>query len=321
VVHKGWGLAIRWLLVVLGVGVITSLAAGSSALATPQYAQETGKDCTYCHATPGGPLTAQGAAFQTNGYRLTSSTTQPGSSVPTAGPTGPAGQPGGASGNLIDLPTWLRDLLIWSHLVAMVAWLGAIIFVHLVQSPRIAGRGIPSGYLKLAWPSIVVLGLSGVLLTLNAIPSASVLTDTRWGRLLLVKIVLYLALAGVATFVTFFVNPRLKRLAETEAGHPLGPHEHLKADGKVTFSYEGKVYDVTPSKLWKEGRHARRHDAWQDLTAAMAGAPHGLEVLDRFPVLAGGGEQPTPRPVRFFIALAYGNLVLVLGVLLVVAIW
>lgn len=299
----------------LVVGAVLLVLAGAmlcpSAFATPQFARATGKDCSFCHVTPGGPLNAQGQAFQAAGNTLTPTSLGP-SPSPGAGP---------ASDSMLTLPTWLRDLLVWAHLVAMVAWLGAIIFVHLVQSPRIAGRGIPRGYLNLAWPSIIVLGISGILLTLNDIPSLSTLTTTRWGKILLLKVALYLLLAGVATFVTFFVNPRLKRLAETEAGHPLGPHSHLKEEGKVTFSYEGKVYDVTASKLWNEGRHARRHQAWQDLTAAMAGAPHGLEVLDRYPVLAGGTEQPTPRPVRFFIILAYANLGLVLAVLLVVAAW
>jgi predicted heme/steroid binding protein len=315
------GLAVAALLLALAGAVFCP-----SAFATPQFAGETGKDCLFCHVTPGGPLNAQGQAFQAAGYTLAPTTTSSspggaGGGTPTS--LGPSGSPGAgpASGNLLTLPGWLRDFLVWAHLVAMVAWLGAIIFVHLVQSPRIAGRGIPRGYLNLAWPSIIVLGISGILLTLNDIPSLSTLTDTRWGRILLLKIALYLLLAGVATFVTFFVNPRLKRLAETEAGHPLGAHPHLKEEGKVTFSYEGKVYDVTASKLWKEGRHARRHEAWQDLTAAMAGAPHGLEVLDRYPTIAGGAEQPTPRPVRFFVILAYANLGLVLAVLLVVAIW
>ncbi len=160
-----------------------------------------------------------------------------------------------------------------------------------------------------------------MLLTLHAIPDLGTLTDTHWGRVLLVKVVLYLLLASVATFVTLVVNPRLKRLADTEAGHPVAAHDHLKEGGRITFSYSGKVYDVTESKLWRDGRHARRHDAWQDLTSVMAGAPHGLEVLDRFPVIAGGAEQPTPRPVRFFIILAYSNLLLVLGVLYAVAVW
>ena len=305
------------------------LALAAPSEATLRFARETGKDCDNCHVTPGGPLTAAGEAFRAAGNQLPSTTTGPTSDSGTteAPATGaPGSGDGGAGGKegtiaLLGLPEWLRSLLLFAHLTAMVTWLGAIIFVHVVQTPRIAGRGIPSGYLKLAWPSIIVLGLSGLLLTFNAVTSIGGLVDTRWGIILLVKILIYLLLTTVASFVTFVVNPRLKRLADTEAGHPLGSHEHLQQEGRITFSHDGKVYDVTESRLWREGRHARRHSAWQDLTTAMADAPHGLEVLDRYPVIAGGAEQPTPRPVRFFIALAYGNLGLVLASLFVVAIW
>ena len=47
--------------------------------------------------------------------------------------------------------------------------------------------------------------------------------------------------------------------------------------------YQDKVYDVTESKRWKNGKHMNRHEAGGDLTADLAAAPHGLEMLERFP--------------------------------------
>jgi predicted heme/steroid binding protein/uncharacterized membrane protein len=47
----------------------------------------------------------------------------------------------------------------------------------------------------------------------------------------------------------------------------------------------GKIYDVTNSRLWKNGRHMNRHEAGTDLTTELAAAPHGAEVLERFPVI------------------------------------
>ncbi len=43
-----------------------------TAKATPQYAQQTGKACGYCHANPagGGKLKAAGVKFQKNGHKL-----------------------------------------------------------------------------------------------------------------------------------------------------------------------------------------------------------------------------------------------------------
>ena len=50
-------------------------------------------------------------------------------------------------------------------------------------------------------------------------------------------------------------------------------------------AYKGKVYDVSGSFLWKDGNHQVLHDAGTDLSAAMEQAPHGEDVLDRFPVV------------------------------------
>lgn len=295
------------------------------ATATPQFASETGKDCGYCHATPGGPLTAEGRAFRDNGFVLPATTTGP----TTTGPTTPGtpsttdqavGQPPTAPGPILALPAWLRTLLLWAHLAAVVAWLGAIIFVHLVQTPKVAGQGIPRGYLKLAWPSIVVLGVSGALLTLGDITGLGVLTDGRWGRLLLTKIVIYVVLAAVALFVTLVMSPRLRLMNERQ--HSRGrSQEQWRAEGRVTFGYAGKVLDVTGSRLWREGRHAKRHEGWQDLTSSLAGAPHGTEVFERFPVVAGNEGAAVPPLMRLFVVVAYFNLFLVFAALFVVAAW
>lgn len=57
-------------------------------------------------------------------------------------------------------------------------------------------------------------------------------------------------------------------------------------DGRPSYiAYEGKVYDVTESFLWKGGRHQVFHDAGEDLTDALKDAPHGPEFIYRFPVV------------------------------------
>jgi predicted heme/steroid binding protein/uncharacterized membrane protein len=53
-------------------------------------------------------------------------------------------------------------------------------------------------------------------------------------------------------------------------------------DGRPNFvAFEGQVYDVSSSDLWKGGTHMGQHEAGKDLTQAMAGAPHGAEMLER----------------------------------------
>jgi predicted heme/steroid binding protein/uncharacterized membrane protein len=51
----------------------------------------------------------------------------------------------------------------------------------------------------------------------------------------------------------------------------------------VYVAYKGKVYDVSGSKIWRDGLHMKRHHAGQDLTADIQGAPHEPDVLDRYP--------------------------------------
>lgn len=60
-----------------------------------------------------------------------------------------------------------------------------------------------------------------------------------------------------------------------------------KYDGKngkpIYIAYQGRIYDVSKSMLWRNGLHMKRHHAGQDLTADIQGAPHEPDVLDRYP--------------------------------------
>ena len=57
-------------------------------------------------------------------------------------------------------------------------------------------------------------------------------------------------------------------------------------DGASAFiSYKGKIYDVSSSFLWQNGNHQALHDAGVDLTHSLGQAPHGEELLERFPVV------------------------------------
>lgn len=62
--------------------------------------------------------------------------------------------------------------------------------------------------------------------------------------------------------------------------------EYDGTNGKQAYvAYDGKVYDVTQSRLWKDGVHKRIHQAGMDLTEAMASAPHAAEVFEKFTVV------------------------------------
>jgi predicted heme/steroid binding protein len=58
---------------------------------------------------------------------------------------------------------------------------------------------------------------------------------------------------------------------------------------QVWVAFNGLVYDVTLSRLWKTGKHYE-HWAGQDLTDELSDAPHTDKVFDRFKVIGRLGE-------------------------------
>ncbi|MBS7627057.1 cytochrome B5 [Candidatus Bathyarchaeota archaeon] len=62
--------------------------------------------------------------------------------------------------------------------------------------------------------------------------------------------------------------------------------EYNGKNGKPAYvGYKGKVYDVSASFLWRDGTHQVLHRAGMDLTDALEQAPHGGDVLEKFPVV------------------------------------
>jgi len=53
---------------------------------------------------------------------------------------------------------------------------------------------------------------------------------------------------------------------------------------EVWCAYKGLIYDVTRSKLWRDGKHYE-HWAGQDLTDEFEDAPHNTNVFDKFDVV------------------------------------
>lgn len=54
-------------------------------------------------------------------------------------------------------------------------------------------------------------------------------------------------------------------------------------DGQPVYvAYQGRVYDVSESKMWRTGTHMKQHSAGEDLTNEVPNAPHGEEVFERF---------------------------------------
>lgn len=50
---------------------------------------------------------------------------------------------------------------------------------------------------------------------------------------------------------------------------------------EIWVAFQGIIYDVTSSKLWKNGKHYE-HWAGQDLTEELGDAPHSKKVFEKF---------------------------------------
>ena len=53
---------------------------------------------------------------------------------------------------------------------------------------------------------------------------------------------------------------------------------------EIWIAFRGKIYDVSRSRLWYEGRHYE-HWAGQDLTDELKDAPHTDQVFERYDVI------------------------------------
>lgn len=70
----------------------------------------------------------------------------------------------------------------------------------------------------------------------------------------------------------------------------LSRHDGDRAPAYV--AYGDTVYDVSRSPEWRRGLHRNLHWAGQDLTDELVDAPHGVETLQRFPVVGQLADPP-----------------------------
>ncbi len=291
------------LLYMLSLIIIPSIS-----MATTEYARQTGMSCSHCHVdeTGGGELTSEGKRFLEE--RKLKGLYRP----------------------LTKTQRTVRFMIGYIHLIVAIAWFGTILYVHILLKPAYAAGGLPRGELMLGWISIILLAITGTLLSIARIPTWHALFSTRFGVLLSIKVALFLVMVTTAFIVTFIIGPRLRRhlFKVPQKKEEFTLEELHQFDGKegrpAYIAYKGRVYDVSGSKLWKDGSHARKHLAGHDLTDALKTAPHGEEKVLTLPVAGRIVETHRPErplPVKLFYLFAYMNLVLVFLITLIIALW
>jgi len=294
------------LLIFLSLFVISS---PSLCHATPEYAEQTGFECKTCHVDgTGGKLTKDGENFKED--------------LRAKGLYRPLGT----------VQKVIRLMIGYLHLLTAIAWFGTIFYVHILLKPAYAAKGLPRGELILGWSGIIILSITGTLLTISRIPAWKMFYTTRFGMLLSVKIVLFLIMAASAVVVTFVIGPRIRKQRAQFSAQPktkmtLDDLRHFDgAENRPTyFAYNGKVYDVCLSKVWKGGSHFKKHHAGDDLTDILKTAPHGEDKILKMPVVAElvpletKVEKPGHEKVFYF--MAYMNLIFVFLITFIIALW
>ena len=286
----------------------------STAGARPEYAQLTGNPCSACHVSPqgGGTLKPEGEEFREQLKNLDIAV-DPALRVSM-------GQ------RLLHLALWLV------HIPFGAAWVGLFLYTF---GPALRKKKlvIPSGpYTRQIIYGMIVTLVTGPLMVVTRMKMVPGLFTTRFGLLLLVKIIAALALTAATAALLWHTKIRLARkyrsLAKTldsGAELELSPDDLLLFSGsdkrKALVAVGGRIYDVTGRNLWRRGIHPGGHRSGHDLTNAFKGAPHGREVFERIKPVGSmiDGDAPRGRgPLSWAVTLGFAASGVIL---LVVVLW
>lgn len=130
-----------------------------------------------------------------------------------------------------------------AHLLAVAAWLGGLasLLVALYRTPDIGSAAVRR-FSRVAFGSVLVLAATGIYQSWRQVGSWSALTGTRYGQLLIIKVVLIAALLAVAWFSRRWIG-RLTdpAVAASEAGVTASGAGVASSEAGVTASGAGKV--------------------------------------------------------------------------------
>lgn len=298
------------------------------ARATQIFAEQTGKNCGYCHV--GRPdnleFTADGNLFVQNYYQLPSI---------SKGPL--------KSGLRAALERKIRHLLLAVHAAAAVALAGAAIFFGFVPR-QLAREDYPAAERKFIWVSMgLTAGCGALLVPFVFVPGIDFWHST-YGAFLGLKIVLtnLLVLLMTARLIVARQTARVRKAAEIQLVLPdfslftaFSPGDLKQFNGRkgrrALIAFKGKVYDVTQARHWNDGLHMSKHAAGTDLTDAIAAAPHGEAVLHAAKevgtygpemTVSGNGElRRLDAYTRRFNTFSWASAVVAAGLAITLAFW
>ena len=133
------------------------------------------------------------------------------------------------------------------HVAAMACWLGGLVLLCVAVLPKGDAdelRTVLPRYSALALGAIVALVVSGGYQAWRQVGSIDALKDTDYGRLLIVKLVVFAALIIAAAFSREIVNRRFRGLPPADDDNTVTVHEQVPATVGVSLSGAGAAGSV-----------------------------------------------------------------------------
>jgi predicted heme/steroid binding protein len=137
---------------------------------------------------------------------------------------------------------------------------------------------------------VIMIVLLGLFLAIGCVSNKPVVTTNETGTQ-------KQAVTPVEEKVTETQNvtetPQIKEYTLNELA------EYNGKNGKTYVAYQGKVYDVSNSDLWKGGIH-KGHTAGKDLTEELNKSAHGPDIIKGFPVVGTLKKPHRPEIIKGF---------------------
>jgi uncharacterized membrane protein len=125
----------------------------------------------------------------------------------------------------MDAPTWALWLAYWLHMLATVVWIGGLAALAIFVLPAARRALDATAYAAflaqlqqrfdpLGWFSLLVLAATGMF-QMSASPNYQgfLAVENRWAVAILIKHLVFFGMAGLSSYITWGLLPKIRRLA------------------------------------------------------------------------------------------------------------
>ena len=204
-------------------------------------------------------------------------------------------------------PRWLAVLIDALHLTAMIVWLGGLVILFVAASGRFRARddvdedeldddteelaaGLPI-FSRIAMACVAILAVTGTIQAWREIGAWDAITTTRYGQLVLIKVVLFLGLVGLGYLARSIVRSPARTLARLRRG--------LLTEvvvGAVVLAVTGVLISQPPGKVALTAERSKPRSTTVAVTAksnAVVEVEPGVHGSVQITIQLTGGIKPT----------------------------